>query len=117
VELLGYDETQRYLQAVAQNKRYWIREDQLQQLRKGLCCTVIRKQRAEGIVRNIYKTNSYMMTPDTAFAYCSLQDYRASNGETGAAMIFAEESPLAALQTMETLLGISSGDIKKMMDA
>ena len=75
--------------------------------------TVIRRQRAESMVCNVHKTNDYLMTPNTAFAYCSLQDYRATNGETSAAMIFAEESPMAALQILESLLGISAEDIMK----
>ena len=57
------------------------------------------------------------MVPAVAFAYGSLQDYRAAHGETGAAMILAEESPLADLQVMEKFLGIPSEDIKKIIEA
>ena len=82
-----------------------------------MCCNVIRRQRAETIVRNVYKTNSYLMVPSVAFAYGSLQDYRAAHGETGAAMILAEESPLVDLQVMEKLLGMPAEDIQKMIEA
>lgn len=116
-ELFGFQETQRFLHAVSHNRRYFIREDQILRLRSEMCCNVIRRQRAETIVRNVYKTNSYLMVPAVAFAYGSLQDYRAAHGETGAAMILAEESPLADLQVMEKFLGIPSEDIKKIIEA
>ena len=116
-ELFGFQETQRFLHAVSHNRRYFIREDQILRLRSEMCCNVIRRQRAETIVRNVYKTNSYLMVPAVAFAYGSLQDYRAAHGETGAAMILAEESPLADLQVMENFLGIPSEDIKKIIEA
>ena len=116
-ELFGFQETQRFLHAVSHNQRYFIREDLMLRLRSELCCNVIRRQRAETIVRNVYKTNSYLMVPDVAFAYGSLQDYRAAHGETGAAMILAEKSPLAALQIMERILGIPSENIRKIIEA
>ena len=114
-ELFGFQETQRFLHAVSQNRRYFIREDQIQRLRSEMCCNVIRRQRAEAIVRNVNKANSYMMVPAVAFAYGSLQDYRARTGECRNALIFTEKSPRTDLGTVAEALGLSVQTLEKLL--
>ena len=116
-ETLGFREVQRFISAREENRRYYISEDQLRVLQKDMYCAVIRQHRLDAIIRNVYSTNSYLMEPGTALAYGALQDYRATRGETGNAVILSESSPTAALPEMERVLGTSADVIQKIMDA
>ena len=115
-ETLGFQEVQRFVNACQYCQRYDIREDQLAMLKDGLFCGVVRQHRLETVISNIYCTNSYLMDPYTALAFGGLQDYRASAGETGIALILSDQSPICALSAMERILGIPAADIQKIVD-
>ena len=117
LETLGFKEAQRFVSACRENKHYFLRDDQLRVLQKGMCCAVIRQHRRDAIVRNVYGTNCYLMEPGTAQAYGALQDYRSSRGETACALILSEKSPLAVVQEMVRILSVPADVIQKIMDA
>lgn len=116
-ETLGYEETQRFVQCCQAQKTYTIRSDQLSVLSNGLFCAVIRQPRLESIVRNVFKTNSYLMDPYTALAYGGLQDYRVASAEIGPALIVSDQNPLTEMPAMERILGVTAAEIQKIMDA
>lgn len=90
---LGYREAERFRTACEEQRIYTLREDQLAILSKDILCTAVRAQRVYEIVPNFFKTNSYLMGYDTAFAYAGLQDYRAAKGETGAVLMLSNIKP------------------------
>ena len=92
-EVLGSREVERFVAALSSQTVYCIRDEQLAALKTGMYCAVVRRGRVESIIRNVQSTNSYLMETRTAIAFGGLQDYRATKGETGAALICADESP------------------------
>ena len=92
-EVLGYEESQRFVKMCRDGNAYSLGEDKLSALRNGLFCAVVRQQRIESIIRNVYKTNAYLMDPYTALGFGGLQDYRAARAETGTALILSDRRP------------------------
>ncbi len=87
----------------------------LQVLQNGITAAVIGRNRVESIIPNVYRTNSYLLGPETAVAYGGLQDYRALNNETSPALILSEFCPLKHAQEVSSLLGICPEQIKTIL--
>lgn len=87
-------------------------EDELGQ---GMFAAVVSTKRMENVIRSVYRTNSCILSPRTAFAYGGLQDYRASRSESAPALILAEHGPLRNGQTVADALGITLHELKAKM--
>ena len=111
-EVLGADEAKRLADSLVCNGEYVIADDQAKLLRKGLFCQVVSKKRTESVVRSIFRTNTYLLSPASALAYGGLQDYRAANNETGPALILTEEGPLTAADDVSCAVGITVEELK-----
>lgn len=104
---LGYDENRRYCDACRQGKLYTPDPELAEKLRSGMFGAVVSRKRMDGIIRNVYRTNSYLLDPYAALAYGGLQDYRAKTGESRPALILSERSPSRSDGIVAAALGVS----------
>jgi len=113
----GSVEAVRFADTLKYGGTYTISEDQVKELRKGIFCAVVSEKRTESVIRSIYRTNTYLLSPESALAYGGLQDYRATNNETGLALILTEKGPLTATEAVAAAIGIAPDDLKARVRA
>jgi len=105
--VLGEDEAVAFGSKVSSGGIYILEEDKRKALSKGFFGAVIGRDRTEAIIRNVYRTSTYLLGPYSALAYGGLQDYRATHGEANPALIITEDGPLCARETVAKVLGIT----------
>lgn len=113
---LGAGETQQYCQICDRRGIYTPAEEQLEKLRSGMFAAVVSKKRMESVIHSMYRTNTYLLGPDSALAYGGLQDYRASSGETRPALILTERGPACSADTVANAMGITIQELRDRMD-
>lgn len=113
---LGQEETGRFLEACAAGQTYYPPEPLFEEFRRGLYAGVVSNDRMESIIRSFYNTNTYMMDPYSALAYCSLQDYRTRYSETRTALVLCEKSPVHAAPIVARSLGISLEELSDRLN-
>lgn len=106
-ETLGENEVVSFASKSSSEGLYTLSEDKRQVLSEGLFGAVIGQNRTESIIRNVYRTSTYLLGPYSALAYGGLQDYRATNGETGPALILTENGPMCSAETVANAIGIT----------
>lgn len=109
---LGAEETMRFCSAIKQQEMYSITDDQAKLLRRGMFCAVVSERRIESVIRSIYRTNTYLLSPAAALAYGGLQDYRSTNTEAGIALLLTEQGPLTAAEAVSGAIGITTEELK-----
>lgn len=103
---LGREEASRFGEKVAGKGVYTLSEEMLSVLGAGFFGAVISRRRMESVIRNVFRTNQYLLGPYSALAFGALQDYRATNNEAGPALILTELGP----QHSEEIVFRSLGD-------
>lgn len=111
-ETLGEKEVQRFAEFSSRGASYWLTGEQAESLRKGLFCAVVSRKRALSVIRNVFRTNAYLLSPNSALAYGALQDFRATHSETATALILTEQGPVTAVETVSEAIGVSAEDLK-----
>ncbi len=114
-ETLGRDEVTAFASKCSSAGVYILNDDQLQLLNRGFFGAVIGENRMESIIRNVYRTSTYLLGPYSALAYGGLQDYRAANAEPIPALILTEEGPLSSEETVAKAVGISKEVLRERM--
>ncbi len=92
-QFAGVQGVKQYLDAFNSREIYRIEEEILLYLKDNLYSTVVSAERAESIISGMYRSNQYNIDLGTAYAYGSLQDYRASTGANNQTVIFAKICP------------------------
>ena len=115
--VLGYEQTQRYCEACRQGRLYSVPRDKVELLRDRLFGAVVSRNRLEDVIRNVYRTNAYILDPYTAIAYGGLQDYRARTGESGNALILSEQAPACYADLVSNALGITPQELQRRINA
>lgn len=110
---LGCNESRRYIEICEKKGIYAVDEALFGKLNCGMSAAVVGNQRISAVIRSMYRTNSYVIDPDTAFVYGGLQDYRAGVGESRSALIFAEKNPDFSMDNISTAIGISSNEFTR----
>jgi len=113
--ILGQEEAKRFAAAYVSHKPYSVTEEQCQALQDGLFTAVVGSERATTIINSVYRTNSYLLEPDSALAYAGLQDYRAGADETFPALILMKRSAAACAEPVADALGISETALQQMI--
>jgi threonine synthase len=111
LERLGREEVLRFASVCDKKGVYELTQEQCDALRQGLYGAVISRKRMESVIRNVNRSAAYLMGPYSALAYGGLQDYRATNAEAGPALIFTEQGPLCAKETVAAALGIDMQEL------
>ena len=110
---LGSEETEKFLAKCEASRVYEPDEEQFAVLRKGMFAAVVSNKRTEDVIRNVFRSSAYVLSPSSAAAYGGLQDYRANTGEGRTALIFSERSPVCACADVAKITGLSQQDIKE----
>lgn len=114
---LGSDEAARYLQTASNSRTYLLDKEQFSILCDGFFAAVVGTQRADGIVGSFWKSNQYVITPDTALSYSALQDYRAKTGESRDTLLFSDGSPLRDAGRIQNMTGLTYDQLAKEISA
>lgn len=112
---LGWEETQRFREVRDRCGIYTPTEDQFEKLRGGMFAAVVSRKRMESVIHSVYRTNTYLLSPESALAFGGLQDYRASTGEARSALILTERSPVCSADTVAKAMGITPQELKDRM--
>ena len=110
--VLGQQEAARFGRACVGKLVYAPPDKPEEELGQGMFAAVISEKRRENVIRSVYRTNAYVLSPCTALAYGGLQDYRASRSESAPALILAEQGALCDAHTVADLLGVSEAELK-----
>lgn len=113
---LGAAEARRFCDICRKGGNYYLRDEQLKQLRQGMYVSVVSRQRTESMILSIYKNNGYISDPYTALAHSGLLDYRSRTGERRPALLLSEESPAFSLNMVSGCLGISQRELKERIN-
>ena len=93
-DTLKYEETLRFVASCKERKSYSVAEEQLPVLNGGFFVSVAGESRSLTTINSIYRTNSYVIDPNTAICFGGIQDYRAKIGESKLTLLLSEETPL-----------------------
>lgn len=113
---LGRHETERFCQALRMGETYYLEEERVKRLRKGIHVCVVSGKRMASTIPNLYKTTGFLADPYTALAYSGLIDYRAATGGSRQALLMAEESPALSLQFVADCMNITPAELKPLLD-
>ena len=116
-ETLGEEGIPAYVNALSSKGIYNLTEEQLERFAKGMFGAVVSQSRMESVIRNVYSTKNYVLSPYSALAYGALQDYRATKGESGHALILAEEGPLSSAALVSETIGITKEALRNQLGA
>ena len=111
-ETLGEKEALRFAEFSAAGASYSVSAEQIKSVRTGLFCAVVSKKRAVSVIKNVFRTNAYLLSSDSAFAYGALQDFRATSSEISSALILTERGPITEVNTVAEAIGISAEELK-----
>lgn len=89
----GYEETQRFLKAVADKQDYQLPEELEIPANDNLFVSVIGQERIPVVISSFRSNNGLSVNPYTAFSLGVLQDYRAKAGESCLTVVFEEAAP------------------------
>ena len=115
-ETLGREEAKNYAHRMERRRPYLPPEGGQEALNRGMFVAVISNQRRENIISSVYRTSTYILDPGSAMAYGGLQDYRASAGESRAALILTERGPICSAETVATAMGITVATLKERLN-
>lgn len=110
---LGTEETLRYLDCCANGTVYAPAAMAFEALRKGMFAAVISDSRVKNIIHSVYRTSNYVFSPYAALAYGSLLDYRAKTGESRAALLLTERSPICDSDLVASALNVQVPELLK----
>lgn len=105
---LGQAESQNFVNQCQLKQTYFIDEELLSEFSVGLFCAVPGATRASNVISSIYRTNNYLLDPNTALCHGGMQDYRARNGISRLTLLLSEENPMRFLDEITTAAGVSA---------
>ena len=113
---LGFEEANIFSEKCNANRSYHIDEEaQLPLLNDGLFCVVTSENRGESIVNSVFRSNNYIIDPETALCYGGVQDYRAKIGDSKLTLLLAERTPLDYAKAITSATGLSRDKISRQI--
>ncbi len=113
---LGWQHTKEFLQVCKNRGLYVPPAEEFERLRKGLFSAVISRARVDVLISSVYRTNGYVIGPYTALAYGGLTDYRAKTGQSRAALILADRSPVQDAEIVAQAMGVTKQQLLAQLD-
>ncbi len=113
---VGTSEANKFVEVCGQGSIYTPNEEDLLSIRKGMFAAVVSQNRMESVIRNVYRTNAYILDPYAALAYGGLQDYRTSAGESRTALLMTEHSPICSAATVAVAMGITVQQLRERLN-
>ena len=112
LETLGDEEVMRFAQCFEDGSVYNITQEQMECVASGIFGAFVGQKRVETIIRHIYGSGAYILSPYSALAYGGLQDYRSTKGESRQALILTEYGPLYSAQKVANCIGITEEELR-----
>ena len=106
-ETLGKEEAVAFAQCCATGGVYSLSEEDRKTVGRDMFGAVVGQQRTASVIRNVYGTSAYLLSPYSALTYGALQDYRVTRGESGQALILTENGPLFEADSVAKAIGIT----------
>ena len=114
--VLGAEQANRFASARAEGKPYNLTEEQQMLLRAGISVSVVSQRRMAFMLPNIYREDRWYPDPYAAMAYAGLVDHRAAPGDTGRALIIAEENPAYRADMLASMLHTTPDAVREMLE-
>lgn len=108
---LGINAIQGYLDKVQTGRIYSVSEESRNCISKGFFCSVAGKTRADTVINSVFRTNRYLIDPDTALLYGGLQDFRAKFGDSRTTILLSECTPMDHIKQISDATGIPAGKL------
>lgn len=112
----GAAEVHRYLDAMASGSTYFPGEMTLQKLQAGMVVSVVSPKRVASSIPNVFRVSGKVLDPDSAMAYCGLQDYRSQTGESRTALIVSDHSPIWNLDMLAAVMSMTKLELMQLLD-
>lgn len=113
--VLGADEAVRFEQLRRKGRHYVPQEEAFELLRDGIFPAVSSISRVDSVIRNVYSTAQYILSPYDALAYGALLDYRSKSGQGSTCLLISERSPMCDDRTVAYALGIDAKQLPARM--
>lgn len=110
---LGERECKRYISVLERKGLYTLDDEQLDNLQAGMFGAVVSQKRMTSVIRNVFRTSTYILDPYTALAFGGLQDYRATHTDANPALILSEQGPMCYLDVVSDAMGIPMEELKE----
>ena len=112
---LGFEEAQKYVNAVSRKLTYRVHADMLSALNNKMFVSVAGKGRADSVITSVYKSTGIILDPFTAVCFGSVQDFRAKKGEINPTLLLWDHSPVKYLSMVQRSTGLSKTDIENKL--
>lgn len=97
------------------HRTFRIRPEELEQFNYGLFCAVAGDGRSAQMVNSVFRSNSYILPPETALCFGGLQDYRARSGESKLTLILSDVSPMLRTNIISEATGIAGDKLYDLL--
>lgn len=108
---MGTEESLRFQEKCRAKRNYLLDEERFSAFSADLFCAVAGNSRAGSTINSIFRSNSYLIDPVTAYCYGGLQDYRAKAGESRLTLLISEETPLHFAKEITEATGVSKNKL------
>jgi threonine synthase len=109
---LNADEAIRFEEKRLSGRHYVPSEEDFDRLKEGFFVAVSSISRIDHVIRNVYSTVQYILSPYDALAYGALLDYRSKSGQGSTCLLLSERSPICDDRTVAYALGISVRELE-----
>ena len=104
---LGIQEADKFRTAAQKGRGYTVSEELQPVLNDGFFCAVAGAERSSNTINSVYRSNNYILEPESAVCFGGLQDYRARIGESAITLILGETTPMDAAKEIMTATGLT----------
>ena len=108
---MGTNEVARFNEKCQNRRPYYVDDEMLPALNADLFCAVAGQSRTESTINSVFRSNDYILDPDTAHCYGGLQDYRSKSGENKFTLLLSEASPLQYAREITSATGLAMSDL------
>lgn len=113
----GMEEAMNFCWSIAEKQIYAPDDEIAAQIRDGMYASVVSGVRVTTMLPGLYRSQNYILDPNGCLAYGAVSDYRARAAGSGLTVIFNENSPLTAAQTVADAMRISTQELKRRVDS
>lgn len=113
---LNWSDAELFVEKCGKKGVFTLNSEKHRLLRTGLSAAVVSTRRRNQTIPNVYRTNGYVLHPDTALIYAGLQDHRAVAHTGSHALILSLDSPMTCADQMIAALGIDERTLRKSLN-
>lgn len=111
----GPEEASRYVDCIRQGNTYYVEENLLGRMRKGIYVTVSSERRILSTISSSFSAYGYLLAATSALAHAGLQDYRARTGTSRTAVILTDKSPRQDLTMISEVTGLPEQNLERYL--